>query len=413
MNDFYRINLLPQYIFNSLAEMKEEAKLRGKEIIDLGMGNPDQATPSHIIKSLLEAATKPENHRYSLSKGIAELRSAISAWYTQKYQIAIDPEKEAIVTIGSKEGIAHLALATISPGDRVLVQSPAYPIHTYAFVIAGAQVEHVPLGSEEETTLENIKFALENTQPAPKMLVLNFPSNPTTACVNLAFFEEIIKLAKRFDIWVLHDLAYADLVFDDYTAPSILQVPGAKDIAVECYTLSKTYNMPGWRVGFMCGNQKLIKALTKIKSYLDYGMFAPIQIAAVTALTSSQECVKEISNTYRQRRDALCAGLQANQWHCEIPKAGMFVWAKIPDAYQEMGSLEFSKQLLLKANVSTSPGIGFGQEGEGYIRFSLIETVSKIEQAVENISSMFQENKYTHCSTHFEERHAMNGRQCS
>jgi alanine-synthesizing transaminase len=388
--------------------MKEEAKLRGEEIIDLGMGNPDQATPPHIVKSLLEAAIKPENHRYSLSKGIAELRSAISTWYTKKYQIAIDPVKEAIVTIGSKEGIAHLALATVSPGDTVLVQSPAYPIHTYAFVIAGAQVEPVPLAPNEEATVENIKLALENTRPAPKMLVLNFPSNPTTACVNLAFFEEIIKLAKHFGVWVLHDLAYADLVFDDYTAPSILQVPGAKDIAVECYTLSKTYNMPGWRVGFMCGNQKLIQALTKIKSYLDYGMFAPIQIAAVMALNSAQECVKEISNTYRQRRDVLCAGLKANQWHCEIPKAGMFVWAKIPDAYQEMGSLEFSKQLLLRANVSTSPGIGFGQEGEGYIRFSLIETVSKIEQAVENISAMFQENRYTPSSAHFRERHAVN-----
>ena len=390
MSDFYRINLLPQYIFNSLADMKAEAIQKGEEVIDFGMGNPDQATPPHIINALIEAAKMPENHRYSLSKGIANLRQAISTWYQRKYEVAIDPEKEAIVTIGSKEGIAHLALAIIAPGDIALVPTPAYPIHTYAFVIAGADVRHIHLADTQQATLDNIKLAIEASNPLPTILVLNFPSNPTTQCVDLSFFEEVVALAKKYGIWLLHDLAYADIVFDGHKVPSLLQAKGAKDVAVECYTLSKSYNMPGWRVGFMCGNEKLIAALTKMKSYLDYGMFAPIQIAAVAAITSSQDCIKGICDTYLKRRDLLCAGLAANQWEFNLPQAGMFVWAKIPKPYRHLGSFEFSKQLLLKANVSVSPGIGFGQGGDDYVRFSLIEDEPKIKQAIINFEQMFQ-----------------------
>jgi alanine-synthesizing transaminase len=391
MNEFYRINLLPQYIFNSLADMKLEAKLRGKDIIDFGMGNPDQPTPSHIVDALVEAARKSDNHRYSLSKGILSLRQAIADWYGTHYKTSIDPEHEAVITIGSKEGIAHLALAIIAPGDVVLVPSPAYPIHTYAFVIAGAEVKRYVLGEDQQSTLNNIKHLIENTKPVPRMLVLNFPSNPTTQCVGLSFFEEIISLAKKYNIFVLHDFAYADIVFDGYKAPSILQVPGAKKVAIECYTLSKTYNMPGWRVGFMCGNEELISALIKIKSYLDYGMFAPIQIAAITALTEGQECVDAICALYKKRRDLLCAGLECCQWEFSKPKASMFVWAKIPEFYRHLGSFEFSKQLLLKANICVSPGIGFGPfASDDYVRFSLIEDEPKIKQAILNMQQMFQ-----------------------
>ncbi len=394
MNDFYRIGLLPQYIFNGLAELKDEARARGVEVIDFGMGNPDQATPQHIVESLVDAVKDPENHRYSLSKGIEDLRVAISKWYHKKYEVTINPHKEAIVTIGSKEGIAHLALAIINPGDNVLVQTPAYPIHAYAFVIAGANVIPVALSENLGKLFKNIEFAMENVHPTPKILVLNFPSNPTTQCVDLNFFKEVIALAKKKGIWILHDLAYADIVFDQYVAPSILQVPGAKEIAVECYTLSKTYNMPGWRVGFMCGNDKLISALTKIKSYLDYGMFTPIQIAAVTALTSDQTCVAKTCKVYEQRRDALCQGLMASGWQLQIPKAGMFVWAKIPQAFEHLGSLEFCKYLITKAGVSVSPGLGFGLEGEGYVRFSLIEDVNRIKIAIENLTQALKTNQH-------------------
>jgi alanine-synthesizing transaminase len=389
MKDFYRINQLPQYIFNSLEEMKVLARQRGENIIDFGMGNPDQPTPTHIVDALLEAAKQPINHRYSISKGIHDLRAAISSWYERNYGVQVDPEKEAIVTIGSKEGIAHLALAIMAPGDVALVPSPAYPIHTYAFVIAGAEVKHVPLASEQQATFENIKNAIELSTPKPKILVLNFPSNPTTQCVDLQFFQEVVALAKKHNIWVLHDLAYADLVFGDYKAPSILQVAGAKDIAVEAYTLSKSYNMPGWRVGFMCGNPNLIAALTKIKSYLDYGMFAPIQIAAIEALSGDQGCVRNICTIYEERRNLLCSGLEACQWEFNLPKASMFVWAKIPEKFRSKGSFEFAKDLLLKANISASPGIGFGPDGEDYIRFSLIEEIPRIEQAIANMKKMF------------------------
>jgi alanine-synthesizing transaminase len=390
MTNFHRINLLPTYIFNNLAEMKANARLSGEDIIDFGMGNPDQPTPPHIVETLLETAKNPENHRYSLSKGITGLRQAISDWYQRQYQVSIDKEREAIATIGSKEGIAHLALAMVSPGDVVLVPSLAYPIHTYAFVIAGAQVKSFNLDEDQGDVLKSIKKAIETSQPLPKILVLNFPSNPTTVCVDLDFFEEVIGVAKKYGIWVLHDLAYADLVFDDYKAPSILQVAGAKEVAIECYTLSKSYNMPGWRVGFMCGNEQLVGALAKIKSYLDYGMFAPIQLAAITALNSERSCVQQICCTYKKRRDLLCKGLAEAGWEFKLPKASMFVWAKMPRPYRQLGSFEFAKQLLLKANIAVSPGIGFGASGDEFIRFSLIEDEARIKQAMANMQRMFR-----------------------
>ncbi len=393
MSDFYRLSLLPQYIFNSLADMKQAAIQDGQDVIDFGMGNPDQPTPQHIVEALVAAARKPENHRYSLSKGIDALRAAISQWYQTKYNVAVDPQREAIVTIGSKEGIAHLALAMISPGDIALVPSPAYPIHTYAFTIAGANVKRIPLTQDLQNFLNQIIAVYEGSGPKPKILVLNFPSNPTAACVELDFFEEVVKVVKRYGGYIMHDLAYADLVFDGYVAPSILQVRGAKDVAVECYTLSKTYNMPGWRVGFMCGNEKLVAALTKMKSYLDYGMFAPIQEAAITALTGDQDCVSQIRDTYQQRRDVFCAGLQASGWSCNIPKASMFVWARIPEQYQTLGSFEFAKQLLLQANIAVSPGIGFGQEGDSHVRFSLIQNEQRIGEAVLRIQKMLADEQ--------------------
>lgn len=389
MTDFYRMNLLPQYIFNSLAEMKNKAIENGQAIFDFGMGNPDQPTPDHIVDALVEAAHKAENHRYSQSNGIKSLRSAICTWYKKKHDVSLDPEKEAIVTIGSKEGIAHLALAIISPGDAVLVPCPAYPIHTYAFVIAGANVEHIPLSENLDEFLAQIVKRFESGAPTPKMLVLNFPSNPTAQCAELDFFKEVVAIAKKYQSYILHDLAYSDIVFDGYTAPSILQVPGSKEIAVECYTLSKTYNMPGWRVGFMCGNERLISALAKMKSYLDYGMFAPIQVAAVTALLSDQTCVAEIRSMYQKRRDILCEGLRTAGWEFNVPKASMFVWAKIPEAFCGMGSLEFAKALLSKSNVAVSPGIGFGKNGDSHVRFGLIEDEHRTRQAVQNIIEMF------------------------
>jgi alanine-synthesizing transaminase len=393
MNDFYRMSLLPQYIFNSLAEMKTQARQNGQDIIDFGMGNPDQPTPAHIVEALIAAANQPENHRYSLSNGIDALRSAICDWYQRNFQVSLNPQKEAVVTIGSKEGIAHLALAIISPGDIALVPCPAYPIHTYAFIIAGATVKHLPLKENLQEFLNSIVSVMEGPGPKPKILVLNFPSNPTAQCVDLAFFGEVIAIAKKYGIYVLHDLAYADIVFDDYKAPSILQVSGAKDVAVESYTLSKGYNMPGWRVGFMCGNENLVGALTKMKSYLDYGMFAPIQIAAIAALASNDDCVNQIRMTYQKRRDLLCEGLTSLGWEFNIPQASMFIWAKIPQAYRSLGSLEFAKQLLLQSNVSVSPGIGFGESGDGHVRFSLIEDEQRTAQAVANMRRVLTTEK--------------------
>jgi len=389
MHEFARIKRLPPYVFNIVNDLKAQARAAGEDIIDFGMGNPDQPTPQHIVDKLTEAAQRGDTHRYSVSRGIPRLRKAICGWYKSKYDVDLDFDSEAIVTIGSKEGLAHLAMATLGPGDAVLVPNPAYPIHPYGFVIAGADIRHVPIGPDVDFFCE-LEKAIKTSYPKPKMLVLNFPGNPTTQCVDLEFFEKVVKMAKEHDIWVVHDNAYAEIVFDGYKAPSILQVPGAKDIAVEFYSLSKTYNMPGWRVGFMCGNKELVGALARIKSYLDYGMFTPIQVAAIAALEGPQDCVDDIRALYKERRDVLCEGLNAIGWEVEKPKATMFVWAKIPQFYREMGSLEFSKKLLKDAKVAVSPGIGFGDFGDEYVRFGLIENNHRTRQAVRGLKQMFR-----------------------
>lgn len=389
MEEFQRIKRLPPYVFAIVNQLKAKQRAEGEDIIDFGMGNPDQPPPKHVVAKLVEAAQRETTHRYSQSKGIPRLRKAICDWYTYRFNVQLDPETQAIVTIGSKEGLAHLALATLGPGDTVLVPNPAYPIHPYGCVIAGADVRHVPLMSGRDF-FEELEQAIIDLWPKPKMLILNFPANPTAQCVDLPFFERVIAFAREHKIWVVHDLAYADIVFDGYEAPSILQVPGALDLAVEFFTLSKSYNMPGWRVGFMCGNRELVAALGRIKSYLDYGMFTPIQIAAITALEGPQECVTEIRETYRRRRDVLCDGLNHLGWQVEKPKATMFVWAPVPEPYRTMGSLEFSKKLLLEAKVAVSPGIGFGQYGEGYVRFSLIENEHRTRQAIRGIRQMMR-----------------------
>ena len=386
--EFQTIQRLPPYILSVVNELKTKARQAGEDIIDFGMGNPDLPTPSHIVEKLIEASKREDTHRYSASRGIPRLRRAISSWYKEKFSVEIDPESEAIVTIGSKEGLGHLALAVLNPDDTVLVPNPAYPIHPFGCVIAGAQIDYVPI-TDETDFFENIKLAIEKSKSKIKMLILNFPSNPTTDCVTLDFFEKIICLAKEHKIWIVHDLAYAELVFDGYEAPSILQVKGAKDVAVEFYSLSKTYNMPGWRVGFMCGNRELVHALAKLKSYLDYGLFTPIQIAAITALEGSQECVETTRNIYKSRRDTLCEGLASISWHVEKPKATMFVWAKLPEKFQNIGSLEFSKLLLKEAKVACSPGVGFGEYGENHVRFSLIENEQRTRQAIRGIKSVF------------------------
>ncbi|WP_262965855.1 alanine transaminase [Methylobacter psychrophilus] len=391
MEEFHRISRLPPYVFNIVNELKAKARAAGEDIIDFGMGNPDQPTPKHIVDKMVEATLRPDTHRYSVSKGIPRLRKAICNWYKTRFDVDLDPETEAIVTIGSKEGLAHLALATLGPGDVVLVPNPAYPIHPYGVVIAGADLRHVPMIPGGDF-FEELQKAIVDSWPKPKMLILNFPGNPTTQCVELDFFEKIIAVAKEHHIWVVQDIAYADIVFDGYKAPSILQVEGAKDIAVEFFSMSKSYNMPGWRVGFMCGNKELVSALARIKSYLDYGTFTPIQIAAIAALEGPQECVAEIADMYRKRRDVLCEGLTAAGWPVEKPKATMFVWAKIPEAYQDMGSLEFCKKLLADAKVAVSPGIGFGQYGDDHVRFGLIENEHRTRQAVRGIRLMMKKD---------------------
>ncbi len=388
-DDFQRIKRLPPYVFNIVNELKAKARARGEDIIDFGMGNPDQPTPKHIVEKMVEATQRNDTHRYSMSRGIPRLRQAICNWYKRSYDVDLDPESEAIVTIGSKEGLAHLALATVGPGDAVLVPNPSYPIHPYGFVIAGADIRHVPMTPNIDFFAE-LEKAIKDSWPKPKMLVLNFPGNPTTQCVELEFFEKVVKIAREHNIWVVHDIAYAEIVFDGYKAPSILQVPGAKEIAVEFYSLSKTYNMPGWRVGFMCGNPTLVAALTRMKSYLDYGMFTPIQVAAIHALDGPQECVQEICNMYQIRRDVLCSGLESIGWTVKIPKATMFVWAPIPEEYKGMGSLEFSKKLLTEAKVAVSPGIGFGEYGDDHVRFSLIENEHRTRQAIRGLRDMFK-----------------------
>ncbi|QKT02423.1 alanine transaminase [Ectothiorhodospiraceae bacterium 2226] len=392
IDEFQRIKRLPPYVFNIVNDLKAKARARGEDIVDFGMGNPDQPTPQHIVDKLVEAAQRGDTHRYSVSRGIPRLRRAICQWYQKRYGVTLDPEREAIVTIGSKEGLAHLALATMGPGDAVLVPNPSYPIHPYGFVIAGAHIQHVPLvdGGDFFGELEK---AIKDSWPKPKMLVLNFPGNPTTQCVDLEFFEKVVAVAREHKIWVVHDLAYADLAFDGYVAPSILQVPGATEVAVEFFTLSKSYNMPGWRVGFMCGNEQLVAALARMKSYLDYGMFTPIQVAAITALEGPQDCVTEIRDMYQRRRDVLCDGLNALGWTVEKPKATMFVWAPIPEQYRHMGSLEFAKKLLEDACVAVSPGVGFGEYGDDHVRFSLIENEHRTRQALRGIRDMFRRDR--------------------
>jgi alanine-synthesizing transaminase len=387
--EFRRIKRLPPYVFNIVNQLKAEARARGEDIIDFGMGNPDQPTPRHIVEKLVEVAQRSNTHRYSVSRGIPRLRRAICNWYRARYAVNLDPDSQAIVTIGSKEGLAHLALATMGAGDTVLVPNPAYPIHPYGFIIAGADVRHVRLVPGVDF-FEELRRAIQESWPKPKMLVLNFPGNPTTQCVEIDFFEQVVAIAREHGIWVVHDLAYADLVFDGYRAPSILQVPGAEEVAVEFFSLSKSYNMPGWRVGFMCGNRELVAALARIKSYLDYGTFTPIQVAAIAALEGPQDCVREIRHRYQRRRDVLCEGLEAIGWEIEKPKATMFVWAPIPEQYREMGSLEFSKKLLSDAKVAVSPGIGFGEYGDTHVRFGLIENEHRTRQAVRGIRDMFR-----------------------
>ncbi|MBY0436891.1 MAG: alanine transaminase [Burkholderiales bacterium] len=391
MEEFARIRRLPPYVFNITAELKMAARRRGEDIIDLSMGNPDGPTPPHIVAKLVEAAQRPDTHGYSVSKGIPRLRKAICNWYQTRYGVELDPDSEAIVTIGSKEGIAHLALATLDRGDIVLVPNPSYPIHIYGPVIAGADIRHVRMTPGVDF-FDELDRAMKESYPKPKMLILNFPSNPTSQCVDLPFFEKIIDIARRHDIYVVHDLAYADITFDGYRAPSIMEVPGARDVAVEFFTMSKSYNMAGWRVGFMVGNRDLVSALARMKSYHDYGTFAPIQIASILALEGPQECVREIAMTYQKRRDVMVQGLHAAGWMVESPKAAMYIWAKIPEPYAKMGSLEFSKKLLEEAKLAASPGIGFGEYGDDHVRLALIENESRIRQATRGVKEMFRKD---------------------
>ncbi|WP_147695058.1 alanine transaminase [Vogesella mureinivorans] len=386
---FARIDRLPPYVFNITAERKMAARRRGDDIVDMSMGNPDGATPPHIVAKLTEAAQRPDTHGYSASKGIPRLRRAIARWYQQRYAVDIDPDSEAIVTIGSKEGLAHLMLATLDRGDTVLVPDPSYPIHIYGAVIAGADIRSVPMAPDVDFFAE-LEKTIRGSYPKPKMIVIGFPSNPTAQCVELDFFERVIALAKKHDIFVVHDLAYADIVFDGWKAPSIMQVPRAKDIAVEFFTLSKSYNMAGWRIGFMVGNPDLVAALARIKSYHDYGTFTPLQIAAIAALEGDQQCVRDIAATYQKRRDVLYKGLMEAGWQVDLPKASMYIWARIPEHYRALGSLAFANLLLDKAKVSVSPGVGFGDYGDEYVRFALIENDSRIRQAIRGIKTMFR-----------------------
>jgi alanine-synthesizing transaminase len=393
-DQFRRIERLPPYVFNIIGDLKQQARAAGEDIIDFGMGNPDQPTPSHIVDKLVETARRGDTHGYSQSKGIPRLRKAICDWYQRRFDVSLDPASEAIVTLGSKEGLAHLALATTGPGDAILVPNPSYPIHPYGFVISGADIRHVPMGENEDDFFAELEKAIQTSWPRPKMLVLNFPSNPTAQCVELEFYERVIKIAREHSIWVIQDLAYADLCYDGYVAPSILQVEGARDVAVEFFSMSKSYNMPGWRIGFCCGNKVLIAALARMKSYLDYGMFTPIQVAAIAALEGDQSCVTEICAMYQSRRDVLCSGLNAVGWPVTPPKATMFVWARIPEFYRALGSVEFGKKLLAEAQVAVSPGIGFGEYGEGYVRFGLIENEHRTRQAIRNIKRMIKNDGF-------------------
>jgi alanine-synthesizing transaminase len=391
MKHFPRIERLPPYVFNITGELKMAARRRGEDIIDMSMGNPDGATPDHIVEKLIEASRRPTTHGYSVSKGIPRLRKAIADWYERRYDVVLNPDSEAIVTIGSKEGLAHLMLATLDAGDTVLVPNPSYPIHIYGAVIAGANIRSVRMTPGVDFFAE-LERAVSESIPKPKMMILGFPSNPTAQCVDLSFFERVIELAKAHNILVVHDLAYADICFDGYQAPSIMQVPGAREVAVEFFTMSKSYNMAGWRIGFMVGNAELVNALARIKSYHDYGTFTPLQVAAIAALDGPQDCVSEIVQKYKRRRDVLAKGLQEAGWDVEVPKASMYIWAHIPPAYRALGSLEFAKRVLESAKVAVSPGIGFGDQGDEYVRFALIENEQRIRQAVRGIKEMFRKD---------------------
>jgi alanine-synthesizing transaminase len=391
MEEFSRIKRLPPYVFNVTGELKLAARRRGEDIIDFSMGNPDQPTPRHIVDKLIESVQRPGTHGYSVSKGIYRLRKAICNWYQARYAVELDPDSEAIVTIGSKEGIAHLALATLDTGDTVLVPNPSYPIHIYGPVISGGDIRHVPM-SPDTDFFEEVERAFKDSYPKPKMLIVNFPSNPTTQCVDLAFFERLVALAREHHVYVVHDLAYADIVFDGYQAPSIMQVPGAREVAVEFFTMSKSYNMAGWRVGYMVGNRELVTALARMKSYHDYGTFTPIQVASIIALEGPQECVETVRRVYQGRRDVLCSGLKAIGWNVDVPKATMYVWARIPEPYRAGGSLEFSKKLLLDARIAVAPGIGFGHLGDGHVRFAMIENEARTRQALRGIKEMFKKD---------------------
>ena len=380
MEQFARVHRLPPYVFATVNELKMQMRRQGADIIDLGMGNPDVPTPDHIVDKLVEAARKPGNSRYSASKGITGLRRAIADWYARRYDVDLDSDRECVVTMGAKEGLAHLALVMLSPGDVVLAPDPAYPIHPFASIIAGADVRRVPIG-EGRDFFEDLQFAVKQSWPKPKVLILNFPHNPTTLCVEADFFQKVVDFAKEHGMWVIHDLAYADFTFDGYEAPSFLQAEGAKDVGVEFFSMTKSYSMAGWRVGFCCGNPDMVQALTRIKSYLDYGIFQPIQIAAAVALNGPQECVREIMDIYEDRRNALIEGLERAGWHVPAPKATMFVWAEIPDKFKELGSVEFSMQMLREAEVAVAPGLGFGNYGDDHVRFALVENRHRINQA--------------------------------
>ena len=387
MDEFYRIKRLPPYVFAIVNDLKSKARARGEDIIDLGMGNPDQPTPSHIVDKLVEAARNPRNHRYSASKGITRLRKAITTWYRDRYAVELDPDTEAIATIGAKEGLAHLVLAVLQPGDGALVPNPTYPIHSYSVVIADGDLRSVPLipGDDFFARLEE---TARLAWPKAKLLILSFPHNPTTQCVDRDFFVKVVEFAKEHRLLVIHDFAYADFAFDGYRPPSFLSVPGAKEVGVEIFSLSKSYNMPGWRMGFVCGNARMINALARIKSYLDYGAFQPIQIAAIIALEADQTCVGEIVEVHRKRRDVLVGGLNKLGWSVPKPKGTMFVWAPIPEAFRAMGSLEFAKMLIQESKVAVSPGIGFGEYGEGHVRFALVENQQRIKQALRGLKSL-------------------------
>jgi alanine-synthesizing transaminase len=386
---FSRIDRLPPYVFNVTAELKLAARRRGEDIIDMSMGNPDGATPSHIVDKLVDTVRRPDTHGYSASKGIPRLRRAITKWYKTRYEVDFDPDSEAIVTIGSKEGLAHLMLATLDAGDTVLVPNPSYPIHIWGAVIAGANIRSVRMTPGVDF-FDELERAVRESYPKPKMMILGFPSNPTAQCVELEFFERVVALAKQHDILVVHDLAYADITFDGWKAPSIMQVPGARDVAVEFFTMSKSYNMAGWRIGFMVGNKELVAALARIKSYHDYGSFTPVQVAAIAALEGDQSSVSEICAMYQSRRDVLHKGLCEAGWPVDKPKASMYIWARIPEAYRHLGSLEFSKLLLSEAKVCVSPGIGFGDYGDDYVRFALIENEARIRQGLRGIKAMLR-----------------------